>query len=239
MLLISKFLNKKNSLKKTAAVLLFLCVILVISFYYSGKEKNISNSEAVNSELRAKSDYFGLQSTDHIQGAKDARIVVIEYSDLECPWCKVFHLKGREVLKEKYISQGVSFVFRNFPLLALHKKAYDEAVTLECIALLGGEEKFWNALKNIYTVTQSEDSLTDTQLASIVESQNIDTLQLQECLADPSAREKVQNDIARGTLQGIYSTPVFAIFKDGQFHSIFKGSDWKKLDTVLMNLIHT
>ena len=72
-------------------------------------------------------------SKDHIRGNKNAKLSLVEYSDLECPFCKRFHLTMQELM-ETY-GDKIRWVYRHFPL-SFHANAQKEAESTECVAEL-------------------------------------------------------------------------------------------------------
>lgn len=86
---------------------------------------------------------------DRIKGNKDATVVVIEYSDLQCPYCQSFH-KTMTSLIAQYDQNQVAWVFRHFPL-SFHKFARAYAEATECAYKLGGNDKFWELADKIFT----------------------------------------------------------------------------------------
>jgi protein-disulfide isomerase len=96
---------------------------------------------------------------DHILGNPNAPVVIVEYSDTECPFCKVFHLTMKRIMTEYGTDGKVAWVYRHFPIAELHSKAQKEAEATECVAELGGNEKFWQYLDAIFAQTNSNDTL--------------------------------------------------------------------------------
>lgn len=78
---------------------------------------------------------------DNIRGSLDADIIIVEYSDFDCPFCGRFY----ETMKSVYEKNGdeISWVYRNFPLEQLHPNAKKVAASSECVAKVGGNEAFW------------------------------------------------------------------------------------------------
>ncbi len=93
---------------------------------------------------------------EHLLGNTNARIVIVEYSDLECPFCKTFHNTMHEVVKS---DPEVAWVFRHYPIPQLHAKALREAEATECAWEQKGNEGFWKYADKIFEITPSNDGL--------------------------------------------------------------------------------
>ncbi len=76
--------------------------------------------------------------TDHILGAKNAKVTVIEYSDFQCPFCARFHPTMQKIVQT--YGKDVRWVYRHFPLESIHQNARPLALASECAAEQG---KFW------------------------------------------------------------------------------------------------
>ncbi len=75
---------------------------------------------------------------DHILGNPDAPIKIIEYSDFECPYCKIFHATLNKIVAES--NGNVSWVYRHWPL---HQNSFEKVVAAECVAQIKGNEAYW------------------------------------------------------------------------------------------------
>jgi len=67
------------------------------------------------------------------QSGGQARVTVVEFSDIQCPACKATEPIAVELRK----TAGVKFVYRHFPLITVHKNAWKGAQALEAARLLG------------------------------------------------------------------------------------------------------
>jgi protein-disulfide isomerase len=111
-----------------------------------------------------KIDLDPVTEKDHIAGNPQADLMIVEYSDPECPFCKRFHETMMQAMDE-YGKQGkVAWVYRHFPLDSIHSKARHEAEAVECAGELGGNEKFWEYLNKLEEITPANNQLDPTLL---------------------------------------------------------------------------
>jgi protein-disulfide isomerase len=89
-----------------------------------------------------------ISEKDHVRGDRDAQIVLIEYSDFQCPFCSRFHPTAQQVVEE--FNGQVMWVYRHFPLDSIHPVARKAAEASECVAELGGNDAFWNFVDTIF-----------------------------------------------------------------------------------------
>lgn len=157
---------------------------------------------------------------DHIRGAKNAKITLVEFSDTECPFCKRVHPTLQKVI-ENY-PNDVRWVYRHFPLDSLHPiKARKEAEATECANELGGNEKFWAYLDRIFEVTPSNNQLDLEELPKIAESVGLNKKKFEECLKSGKYADHVAEDLADATSAGGNGTPyTVLITSDGNKYPI-------------------
>lgn len=142
-----------------------------------------------------------ISAEDHLRGNPDAKVVIVEYSDFECPFCKAFHPTLQQAMQE--YGNDIAWVYRHFPLDALHSKARKEAVASECAAALGGNDSFWKFTDRFFELTPSNDQTNiDTVLPQIAREIGLDEGKFAGCLTsgkyDAHVEEDVQNAIATG-----------------------------------------
>ncbi len=92
-------------------------------------------------------DLEPISSEDHFFGNKDAQIVIVEYGDLECPYCALAHPTIKKIIAA--YDGKVAWVFRHYPL-SIHKNAHIKAVASECAWQQGGDEAFFKYLDATY-----------------------------------------------------------------------------------------
>jgi len=116
----------------------------------------VANDTAKLTELNAQYGILdapkvpALSEADHLRGSINAPVALIEYSDLECPFCKSFHPSAQQVM-DKY-GDKVVWAYRHFPLESIHLSARSLAEGSECVAQLGGNDKFWDYVDFVFGV---------------------------------------------------------------------------------------
>jgi len=158
-----------------------------------------------------------ISDKDHFRGSKDAKLLLVEYSDLECPFCKRFHPTTLQILEE-YKDQ-VALVYRHFPLDQIHPKADKEAEASECVKELGGEVAFWKFVDKIFEVTPANNGLDHTLLPTYAGQAGVSESAFSACLDSGKYADYVEKDYQGGLKAGISGTP-------GSFLINQKGDAW-------------
>ncbi|MEK7500111.1 MAG: DsbA family protein, partial [Patescibacteria group bacterium] len=133
--------NQKMSIP---AAIVIAGIVIAGAVYFSQvgpKEMPVVVNDGANtvpSPRPASLDIRPITSEDHIRGPENAKITILEYSDLECPFCKIFHNSMEQIVKE--YPNDVRWVFRHAPIPQLHPNAPAMANVAECAAVQG---KFW------------------------------------------------------------------------------------------------
>lgn len=153
------------------------------------QEKQAEPLDPANLELAISP----ITENDHILGNRDAEILIIEYSDFGCPFCKRFHETMKQVMEEYGPSGNVAWVYRHFPLSAQSRAV---AEVSECVASLAGNEKFWEYIDGVYA--EAPESLADDRYRTMALELGIDENQLTSCLASDIAKTNLEQHIADG-----------------------------------------
>lgn len=156
---------------------------------------------------------------DHVRGGSNAPVTLVEYSDLECPFCKQFHVTLQQVTQE--YGDKVRWVYRHFPLDALHSKARKEAEASECAAEQG---KFWEYTDRLFAVTPSNNGLDPAQLPVIARDVGLDVPTFETCLQSGKHAQRVQEDYEDAVKAGGQGTPYTVILGPNDLTVPFSGA---------------
>jgi len=149
---------------------------------------------------------------DNILGDPDAPIILVEYSDTECPFCKRFHGTMKQVMETYGTNGDVAWQYKHFPVAQLHQKAPHEAEALECIQKTSGDKAFWTAIDILYETTPGNDGLDHALLPQIVEQSGADVDSFNECLNNNETEQIVESEVQEARTEGGTGTP-FSVVK--------------------------
>jgi len=155
-------------------------------------------------------------ATDYILGNPNAPVKVIEYSDLECPFCKEFQKTMHQVMQYYGDSGQVAWVFRHFPLAQLHSKAPQEAQAAECAGELGGNEAYWKYIDRIFEITPGSNGLDLAQLPVVAGELGLDVAAFNQCLSSNRYAKKVSDSYAEAIALGAQGTPFTLVMVGGE-----------------------
>jgi protein-disulfide isomerase len=138
-------------------------------------------------------------------GKEDAPLVLVEYTDYQCPFCQRFHNDAFAQIKTNYIDTGkIRFVTRDFPL-SFHENAMRGAVAARCSAEQG---KFWD-FRN--TLIANASQLQADKIAVYAANASLDVPKFKACLDSDKYKAAIDKDMAEGQLAGVTGTPAFVL----------------------------
>lgn len=138
-------------------------------------------------------------------GDAKAPLVVVEYTDFQCPFCQQFHNTAFAQIKANYIDTGkVRFISRDFPL-DFHDNARRAATAGRCAAEQG---KYWE-MRHVMIV--NADQLKPDNLASYAGQVKMDVPKFKTCLDSDKFKAQIDQDVAEGGVAGVQGTPSFVI----------------------------
>ncbi|MHB1316274.1 MAG: DsbA family protein [Minisyncoccota bacterium] len=210
-------MDSQNILQKFGVPIAIIVAGALIAgaLYFSGSKTPktvVAKPDTVSAEGMRPVD-----GNDHILGNPNADLVIVEYSDTECPFCKQFHSTMKQIM-DTYGKDGkVAWVYRHFPIDQLHSKARKEAEATECAFDLGGNTSFWAYTNSVYEKTTSNNTLDPKELPIIAKEVGLDVDAFNTCLSSGKFAAKVEADYQDAVKAGARGTPYSLIIskKDG------------------------
>ncbi len=157
-----------------------------------------------------------IDASDHLLGKADSKVTIVEYADLECPYCKQYEPVMNQMLSTYGTSSGqVAWVFRHFPI---HSRGPYEAEAAECAADLGGNDVFFKYIDKIFAVTKADNNLDPAVLTKTAGDLGLDTKAFQSCLDSGKFKDKVQASYDDAVKAGARGTPyTVLVTKNGKY----------------------
>ncbi len=139
-----------------------------------------------------------------IKGNPAAPVLLVEFSDFECPFSKRFYQQTFPSIDKEYISTGkVKFAYRDFPL-PMHPLAKDAAIACRCA---GKQNKYWEMFDKLSHTKQLEQA----QLTDYAKELKLNMKSFDACRKDETIANEVDKDFSEGANFGVRGTPAFFI----------------------------
>ena len=139
-------------------------------------------------------------------GNKNARVVLLDFSDYQCPFCGRFVRETMPQLEQEYIKTGkVKYVFRDLPIEAIHPFALKAAEAVRCA---GEQSTYWEMH---YRLFQNQNALDVGSMPAHAQALGMDLPAFTACLNSGKYATGIRKDMADAAAAGISGTPTFLI----------------------------
>lgn len=214
--------------------------LIALAIYFSGIGTQTAPTApaptAVNTEV-AQGKIRPVDSTDYIKGNPNAPILIVEYSDYDCPFCKNFHETMTRIMDEYGVGGKVAWVYRQFPLAQLHPNAERISQAALCVGELGGNDAFWKYTDLIFAERNLNEPTNITKLPEYAEEVGVTKEDLVACLESGKHRETVNNSLRDGAQAGIQGTPQSFVIVGNQMAPIEGAQPYAVVKQIIDNLL--
>jgi len=140
-------------------------------------------------------------------GRPDAPLTMVEFTDLQCPFCRQYATVTFAELKKNWIDTGkLRYISRDFPL-DFHPQAMPSARAARCA---GEQGHFWDMR---LTLMRNANLLSPEYISRTAADMKLDTAAFASCTASPKFDAEIQADLQEGARIGISGTPTFVLGK--------------------------
>lgn len=141
-----------------------------------------------------------------ILGNKDAKVTIIEFSDLQCPFCKRYHDQTWPQIESEYVKTGkVQYTFRHYPLNNIHPQA---AKAGEAVACAREQNKFYELTDKIF---DNQQAMMPDDIKRMAVEVGLNAGPFNECFDSGRMKAEVDKDLADGSAVGVSGTPTFFV----------------------------
>ena len=150
---------------------------------------------------------------DPMLGKSDAKVLIIEFGDYQCPSCRAFWQDVEPRLKKEYIDPGkAKLVFRDYPIVQIHPEALMAAEAVDCA---GDQNKYWEFHDKVFREQYNKgDDLIRFKAADLkkwAKDIKLDSTKFDQCLDTEKFKEEILKDKADGDAVSVQGTPTFFI----------------------------
>lgn len=199
-------------------------VEILVAVSVGGGEDDGPSSAGLSGATESAELLEGIPQDGAFLGAPDAPVVLVEYGDLQCPFCADWSTQSFPTIVEEYVRPGdVRLEFRGLTFLdgAFGTTDFEEALRA---ALAAGEQgKFWNMLELLYANQGAEGSgwVTEELVGEIAASiPGLDVDQMLEARESEATSASIAQMAARAEVSGVNGTPAFEAGLNAQQTSI-------------------
>ncbi|HKY22058.1 MAG TPA: thioredoxin domain-containing protein [Vicinamibacterales bacterium] len=140
------------------------------------------------------------------KGSPSAKLVLVEYSDFECPFCARHSQAAYRQIQQRFVDTGkLRYVFRHLPLENMHLNARKAAEAAECA---GEQGKFWEMHDRLFA---NQKALSVADLGTYARAEQLNISDFEMCLNEGKMSAKVRDDLADAARVGLTGTPAFLI----------------------------
>jgi protein-disulfide isomerase len=185
---------QRNILIAIAAVIVIVAVVAIIASQNTPVDKTFLPREA---------------------GNPNAKVVVEEFSDYQCPYCGLFATTAEIRLREMYIKTNrILFIFRNYPIVDSFVSGGGESHWAALAALCAGDQNmFWEYHDLLFQnqAGENQGNFNTARLQAFAVQLNLDSLSFNQCLSNQTHLDILNADIQRGNALRITGTPTFFV----------------------------
>jgi protein-disulfide isomerase len=140
------------------------------------------------------------------RGQKNAKVVLVEFSDFQCPFCGRFVRDTIPQVETDYVETGkVKYVFGDFPLETIHQYAFKAAETASCA---GEQGKFWEMHDRLFA---NQTALKPEDLPQHAAAIGLDKTKFQQCLDTGQQASAIRKIMAQAGNAGVTGTPTIMV----------------------------
>jgi protein-disulfide isomerase len=171
-----------------------------------------------NTNTSSESTILG--ANPHYAGSADAKVVIVEFSDFQCPYCLQAFPIDREIINT--YGNKIKFIYRHFYDATNHPDAEMAAEASECAAAQG---KFWEMHDKLFI---NQDNLSAVALKRYANELGLNQTTFDQCLDGGKYKTRVAQDMYDGLSVGVIGTPTFFI-NGTKFESVVTLADFKQM----------
>lgn len=199
----AKLMKSSESLQNLMTGILVICAVVLTGVVVRREFASPDAEAAERAPARVIADWREYAKDGQRTGPADAPVTIVEFSDFQCPYCRMAAARI-DSLRQEHPGE-VAVVYRHFPL-PNHEHAVAAARASECA---GEQGRFWEMHDQLFA---AQDSIGRVGWARFASSAGVrDSLSFQGCLSRGGRLPALERDTAAGNRLGVRVTPTLLI----------------------------
>lgn len=186
---------------------------------------------ATGQNLPASVNVSAPSAQDHIIGSPSAPVVLIEYSDFECPYCSMVYPTLKAIVNAS--GGKIAWVMRNFPLKSIHPEANPAANAAECIAAQLGDKGWWEFADAVFANQSKMNAAYYGQLAAQF---GANMQQYNSCVSKSTYQSKIDAQETEAENNGGQGTPYTVVWGSGKQVPVSGAQPQSNFELVIQSL---
>lgn len=200
--------QRKRNITIAAIVLAVLVAAgIAIALAGGGDKKKTSSAAKLNNLAATKALFAGVPQHGKILGDPKAKVTMIEFADLQCPFCRQYTTAAFPKLVDKYVRTGKV----KMQLETLAFLGPDSLKAGRAAAAAAQQNKLWEFTDVLYNNQGAENSgyITSKYLDSIFDGAGVDKVKANSFMKTSASKDPVTEATDLGEKYGVIQTPTF------------------------------
>lgn len=233
--------SQSNSTAIPIAIVAGFAMIALAIYLTSGRSTDSSTQNlqpvVTDSGIVEPGQIEPVDASDYILGNPNAEILIVEYSDYDCAFCKDFHSTLHQIMNEYGVTGRVAWVYRQFPIGQLHPNAPKISEAALCVGELGGNNAFWSFTDQIFDGRDIEELTNVTKLPEYAEAAGVSKEEYIRCMDEGRQKAAVEQSVEVGFNLGIRGTPYTVLLVGNDQATLSGAESYETLKGIIENLL--
>lgn len=211
--------NNNSSIAIPIAIVVGFALIAMAIFLSGSRTTPTIGQPTPNQPVAERQEVVDIRpvdSTDYIRGNPNAPIMIVEYSDYDCPFCKNFHETMKRVMDEFGVNGQVAWVYRQYPIVQLHPNAPRISEAALCVGELAGTDGFWTFSDLVFSEREINAPTNMLRLNEFAVTAGANSAEFDTCLNSGRYKSIVDATLTEGSVAGIEGTPHSVVIAGNQ-----------------------
>lgn len=205
-------MKKQNNWAWILGLIIVIGAIALIAFRPSSSSNPSPTSKKSSSEKETSQVLTTIADSPYLGNKDKAKVAIVEYSDYECPFCKMFFNDTFDSLVKEYVDSGKAiFVYREFLGVGAEAAEKDSNAAL-CVRSLKDNAAYFSMAKLIYNNTGLEgQGIATEKMVQLATQAGVDETKFSACFSGDQFKDQIKKDTDDADAAGVTGTPSFII----------------------------